>query len=91
MCLHRPCPRLTAGRLARRRFPAADRWGQFAGRQWRRSQNSGQNGEQDVGKLQVIVGVPAGRRTKWAVLVFWLIIVAVAGLASGQGRIDQGP
>ena len=60
-----------------------------------------------MGTLQAIAGVPAGRRAKWAVLVCWLIIVAVAGplagkltrggeerllgLASGQGRIDQGP
>jgi putative drug exporter of the RND superfamily len=37
-----------------------------------------------VGKLQVIAGVPAGRRAKWAVLVFWLIIVAVAGPLAGK-------
>ena len=37
-----------------------------------------------MGKLQVIAGVPAGRRTKWAVLVFWLIIVAVAGPLAGK-------
>jgi len=37
-----------------------------------------------VGKLRVIAGVPAGRRTKWAVLVFWLIIVAVAGPLAGK-------
>jgi RND superfamily putative drug exporter len=37
-----------------------------------------------VGKLQVIAGVSAGRRTKWAVLVFWLIIVAVAGPLAGK-------
>jgi hypothetical protein len=37
-----------------------------------------------VGKLRVIAGVPAGRRAKWAVLVFWLIIVAVAGPLAGK-------
>jgi RND superfamily putative drug exporter len=37
-----------------------------------------------VGKLQAIAGVSAGRRTKWAVLVFWLIIVAVAGPLAGK-------
>jgi len=37
-----------------------------------------------VGTLQAIAGVPAGRRAKWAVLVFWLIIVAVAGPLAGK-------
>jgi len=37
-----------------------------------------------VGKLQVIAGVPARRRAKWAVLVFWLIVVAVAGPLAGK-------
>jgi RND superfamily putative drug exporter len=31
-----------------------------------------------------MVGVPAGRRTKWLVLVFWLIVLAVAGPLSGK-------
>ena len=31
-----------------------------------------------------MVGVPAGRRTKWLVLVFWLVVVAVAGPLSGK-------
>jgi RND superfamily putative drug exporter len=31
-----------------------------------------------------IVRVPGGRRTKWAVVVFWLIVVAVAGPLSGK-------
>src|SRR6267378_7777489 len=31
-----------------------------------------------------MVGVPAGRRTKWLVLVFWLIVVALAGPLSGK-------
>ena len=37
-----------------------------------------------MGKLQVIAGVSTGRRTRWAVLVFWLIIVAVAGPLAGK-------
>jgi RND superfamily putative drug exporter len=37
-----------------------------------------------VRKLQAIASVPAGRRTKWAVLVFWLIVVAVAGPLAGK-------
>jgi putative drug exporter of the RND superfamily len=31
-----------------------------------------------------IVGIASGRKTKWAVLVFWIIIVAVAGPLSGK-------
>jgi RND superfamily putative drug exporter len=31
-----------------------------------------------------MVGVPAGRRTKWLVLVFWLVVVALAGPLSGK-------
>jgi putative drug exporter of the RND superfamily len=37
-----------------------------------------------MGKMQAITGVLTGRRAKWAVLVFWLIIVAVAGPLSGK-------
>ena len=37
-----------------------------------------------MGKLQVIAGVPVRRRIKWAVLVFWLIVVAVAGPLAGK-------
>jgi putative drug exporter of the RND superfamily len=37
-----------------------------------------------VRKLQAIASVPAGRRTKWAVLIFWLIVVAVAGPLAGK-------
>jgi putative drug exporter of the RND superfamily len=65
-------------------IPAADRRGQFAGRRRRRSQHPRRNGEQDMGKLRAIAGAPAGRRAKWAVLVFWLIIVAVAGPLAGK-------
>jgi RND superfamily putative drug exporter len=31
-----------------------------------------------------MVNAPAGRRTKWLVLVFWLVVVAVAGPLSGK-------
>jgi RND superfamily putative drug exporter len=37
-----------------------------------------------VSKASAIIGIPAGRRTKWLVLVFWLILVAVAGPLSGK-------
>ncbi len=32
----------------------------------------------------MLIGVASGRRAKWAVVVFWLIIVAVAGPLSGK-------
>src|SRR6516164_4831584 len=34
--------------------------------------------------IRGMMGVPAGRRTKWLVLVFWLIVVALAGPLSGK-------
>jgi putative drug exporter of the RND superfamily len=37
-----------------------------------------------MSKASAIIRVPAGRRTKWAVLVFWLIIVAVLGPLGGK-------
>ncbi len=37
-----------------------------------------------MSKASAIVRVPGGRRTKWIVLVFWLIVVAVAGPLSGK-------
>jgi RND superfamily putative drug exporter len=37
-----------------------------------------------VAKAGRVIGIPAGRRTKWLVLVFWLILVAVAGPLSGK-------
>jgi RND superfamily putative drug exporter len=37
-----------------------------------------------VAKASALAGIPAGRRTKWLVLVFWLILVAVAGPLSGK-------
>jgi putative drug exporter of the RND superfamily len=37
-----------------------------------------------MSKASAIVRVPGGRRTKWIVLVFWLIVLAVAGPLSGK-------
>src|SRR5260221_11060031 len=37
-----------------------------------------------MSKASAIIRIPAGRRTKWAVLVFWLIIVAVLGPLAGK-------
>jgi putative drug exporter of the RND superfamily len=37
-----------------------------------------------MSRARAIVGIASGRRTKWAVLVFWLIIVAVAGPLSSK-------
>jgi RND superfamily putative drug exporter len=37
-----------------------------------------------MSKAKTIIRIPAGRRTKWAVLVFWLIVLAVAGPLSGK-------
>src|SRR5580700_690850 len=37
-----------------------------------------------MNRARTVIGVAAGRRAKWAVLVFWLIIVAVAGPLSGK-------
>ncbi|HMD92256.1 MAG TPA: MMPL family transporter [Trebonia sp.] len=34
--------------------------------------------------MRALLNIPAGRRTKWLVLVFWLILVAVAGPLSGK-------
>jgi putative drug exporter of the RND superfamily len=35
-------------------------------------------------RARAIVSLPSGRRTKWAVLIFWLIVVAVMGPLSGK-------
>jgi len=35
-------------------------------------------------RVSAIVRVPGGRRAKWVVLVFWLLVVAVAGPLSGK-------
>ncbi len=37
-----------------------------------------------MSRARAIVGIASGRRTKWAVLVFWLIIVAVLGPLGGK-------
>ncbi len=37
-----------------------------------------------MSKARALVRLPGGRRTKWAVLVFWLIVAAVAGSLSGK-------
>ena len=37
-----------------------------------------------MSRASAIIRVPAGRRTKWAVLVFWLMIVAVLGPLGGK-------
>jgi putative drug exporter of the RND superfamily len=35
-------------------------------------------------KARAIVSVPAGRRTKWAVLALWIVLLAVAGPLAGK-------
>jgi RND superfamily putative drug exporter len=37
-----------------------------------------------MNKARALLRMPGGRRTKWAVLVFWLIVVAVAGPLAGK-------
>jgi RND superfamily putative drug exporter len=37
-----------------------------------------------MSKASAIIGIPGGRRTKWAVLVFWLVVIAVAGPLAGK-------
>jgi RND superfamily putative drug exporter len=37
-----------------------------------------------MSRARALVTIPSGRRTKWAVLVFWLIIVAVLGPLAGK-------
>jgi putative drug exporter of the RND superfamily len=37
-----------------------------------------------MSRASAIIRVPGGRRTKWAVLVFWLVIVAVTGPLGGK-------
>src|SRR6478609_479305 len=46
----------------------------------------GSYGDERIGvsRIRGMVGVPAGRRTKWLVLVFWLVVVALAGPLSGK-------
>src|SRR5258708_14987824 len=40
--------------------------------------------ELKMSKDRALLRLPGGRRTKWAVLVFWLIVVAVAFPLSGK-------
>ena len=40
--------------------------------------------ELKMSKARALLRLPGGRRTKWAVLVFWLIVVAVAFPLSGK-------
>jgi RND superfamily putative drug exporter len=40
--------------------------------------------ELKMSKARALLRLPGGRRTKWAVLAFWLIVVAVAGPLSGK-------
>src|SRR5581483_1278955 len=37
-----------------------------------------------MSRASAVAGLPAGRRTKWLVLVFWLVIVVLAGPLSGK-------
>jgi putative drug exporter of the RND superfamily len=37
-----------------------------------------------MSRARAIVGIASGRRTKWAVLAFWLIVVVVAGPLAGK-------
>jgi RND superfamily putative drug exporter len=37
-----------------------------------------------MSKARALLRLPGGRRTKWAVLAFWLIVVALAGPLSGK-------
>src|SRR5215470_12904069 len=40
--------------------------------------------ETDMSKARALLRLPGGRRSKWAVLVFWLIVAAIAGSLSGK-------
>jgi len=37
-----------------------------------------------MSKARAVVNIPSGRRTKWAVLVFWLVVVAAMGPLAGK-------
>src|SRR5215475_9400555 len=37
-----------------------------------------------MNKARALLRMPGGRRTKWAVVVFWLVVVAVAGPLAGK-------
>jgi putative drug exporter of the RND superfamily len=42
------------------------------------------NLEGSMGAARRIAGLPAGRRTKWLVLVFWIVVFGVAGPLAGK-------
>src|SRR5215467_11295930 len=48
------------------------------------TRRQGETGGSGVSVFRAMVNVPAGRRTKWLVLVGWLILVAVMGPLSGK-------
>src|SRR5438034_11178457 len=53
----------------------------------RLTRRTGQYGDgriRRVSKIRTMVGVPAGRRTKYLVLLFWVVVVFVAGPLSGK-------
>src|SRR5260370_9532797 len=37
-----------------------------------------------MNKARALIRLPGGRRTKWAILIFWLLVVAVAGPLAGK-------
>src|SRR6201989_3705606 len=37
-----------------------------------------------MSRLKSVIGIRAGRGTKWLVLVFWVVVVALAGPLSGK-------
>ncbi|HEX9041670.1 MAG TPA: hypothetical protein VF838_11670 [Trebonia sp.] len=37
-----------------------------------------------MGRASAIAGIPAGRRAKWVVLAFWLVVVVAAGPLAGK-------
>ncbi len=37
-----------------------------------------------MNRARALIRLPGGRRTKWAVLIFWLLVVAVAGPLAGK-------
>src|SRR5215467_6718538 len=48
------------------------------------TRRQGETGGSGVSVFRAMVNVPAGHRTKWLVLVGWLILVAVMGPLSGK-------
>ena len=37
-----------------------------------------------MSKARAIAGFPAGRKTKWVILSFWIVVVVLAGPLSGK-------